>query len=602
MTETKSSKPVLVVPFSSRRRILSWIRSRFEISRRREFWIITVCMAIVVICSSGNLLGVLFALPTVGSSMIGSALFGGQNPMDPFLHNDLVTEWGGRFLIYVEHLRENSPIDRVLEAIAIRSINSIAVASNDSVFVLAFIAASVFVLLAVRMFRTPAVLALSEQGISLIYRAFFISVALPTIPWSDIKNVSLMKRKDHTSLDGVLRFSCERLPALYRLISPLKSDPVDSALSKHGKLGSVDLDLKNLDNIKQRHQLARKLEELATPESIEPDVLDTLTSTRSAGYTELWLQALSSPSNRQSMNPLTANTMLSDNRFKILGQIGVGGQGTAYFAEDLKAGDKRNSTEGSSSLPAGQTADKGSATVVLKEFVLPLYVDVNSRKAALSRFLDEAEVLKNLDHPGVVKLIECFVEDHRGYVVLERVPGKSLRDLVESEGPLTESKVLSIIDQVLEILSYLHSRQPPVVHRDVAPDNLLMDENGVVKLIDFNVAQQTESTVIGTIVGKQAYVPPEQLRGMSTPRSDIYALGATIHFLLTGRDPEPLTQSHPRVLVEHISENTDELVAQCTAISEEARFQSVEEVQSYRAEDPVGARLKLKGEKHRLNQ
>lgn len=523
--------------------------------------------------------------------------------MGPFFSTPLVTAFGGQFLKYQQWLMENSPIDHLLGSIGTGSLKIAAVASNDFVFVWAFLAASILVVLAVRLFRTPALLALSEQGISLVYKVMFISVALPTIPWSHVKNISLTRRKDHTSLEGVLRFSCEHLPTLYRLSLPIKaSDPVDAGISKHAKVASVDLDLKNLDNIKQRHQLAKKLEELAPPESIEPDVLDTLTSTRSAGYTELWLQALSSPSNRQSMEPLAPNTMLSDNRFKILGQVGVGGQGTAYFAEDLKSGVKRNSTEGSPSVPAGQTADNDSETVVLKEFVLPLYVDVNSRKAALSRFLDEAEVLKSLDHPGVVKLIECFVEDHRGYVVLERVPGRSLRDLVESEGPIPESKVLSIIDQVLEILAYLHSRQPPVVHRDVAPDNLLIDENGVVKLIDFNVAQQTESTVIGTIVGKQAYVPPEQLRGMSTPGSDIYALGATVHFLLTGRDPEPLTQSHPRVLVEHISESTDELVAQCTAISEEERFQSVEDILSYRADDPVGAKLKLKGEKHRLNQ
>lgn len=566
-------------------------------------------MALVVICLSGNMLGIFVAAPAIISYMIGSTLFGLDNPMGPFFSNPLVTKFGGHFLRYKEWLINNSPIDHLLGTIGSSSVRIASIASNEVVFVLAFIAVSILTLLAVRMFRTPALLALSEQGISLIYNAMFITVTLPTIPWSEVKNVSLTRGKDHTSFDGVLRFSCEHLPTWYRLSSPLKTNATsDSALSKHANLASVDLDLRNLDSIRQRHQLARKLEDLAPPESIEPNVLEALTSTRSAGYTELWLHALNAPSNRQCMGPLAPNTMLSDNRFKILGQVGVGGQGTAYFAEDLKACDSKQSdavahsetnrkNKPDSDSPTVPKVGEESGTVVLKEFVLPLHVDVNSRKAALSRFLDEAEVLKSLDHPGVVKLIECFVEDHRGYVVLERVPGKSLRELVEAAGPMTEPKVLSIIDQVLEILAYLHSRQPPVVHRDVAPDNLLIDENGVVKLLDFNVAQQTDSTMIGTIVGKQAYVPPEQLRGMATPRSDIYALGATVHFLLTGQDPVPLTQSHPRAMVEHVSESTDELVAQCTALAEEARIQSVEEIQSYRVEDPAGVKLKLKGEK-----
>jgi serine/threonine-protein kinase len=99
-----------------------------------------------------------------------------------------------------------------------------------------------------------------------------------------------------------------------------------------------------------------------------------------------------------------------------------------------------------------------------------------------------------------------------------------------------------------EILNYLHTQDPPIIHRDLTPDNVVRREDNDVVLIDFGAANEFVGTATGTLVGKQAYISPEQLRGKATTSSDIYALGGTVHFLLTGKDPEALSASHPKEL------------------------------------------------------
>lgn len=213
---------------------------------------------------------------------------------------------------------------------------------------------------------------------------------------------------------------------------------------------------------------------------------------------------------------------------------------------------------------------------MLKEFILPVYVDVNVRRQALESMQHEAAMLKRMDSPRVVKLIEFFVEDHRGYLVLERIDGLSLRRVVEAEGRMSEERVRELAAQMCSILTYLHSLSPPVVHRDFTPDNLILGKDGILKLVDFNVAQQTESTATGTVVGKHAYLPPEQFRGRPTPQSDIYAMGATLVYLLIGEDPEPITCSHPILQREEISPELDQIVARATALDTTKRYATIE--------------------------
>jgi serine/threonine protein kinase len=119
-----------------------------------------------------------------------------------------------------------------------------------------------------------------------------------------------------------------------------------------------------------------------------------------------------------------------------------------------------------------------------------------------------------------------------------------------------------------------------VVHRDFTPDNLILNNDGVLKLVDFNVAQQKDVTATGTVVGKHAYLPPEQFRGHPGTRSDIYALGATLYYLLTGEEPEPISVSRPRAVVGQVSQELDDIVARATAPNETDRYGTVQELEA----------------------
>src|SRR5262249_7553965 len=123
-----------------------------------------------------------------------------------------------------------------------------------------------------------------------------------------------------------------------------------------------------------------------------------------------------------------------------------------------------------------------------------------------------------------------------------------------------------------------HTMDPAIIHRDLTPDNLILQSDGIVKLVDFNVAHQLESSATATVVGKHAYIPPEQFRGKPTAQSDIYALGCTLHFLLTGQEPDPLTVSRPRLINANVSEELNHIIATCTSLDPTKRYSSAEEV------------------------
>ena len=198
----------------------------------------------------------------------------------------------------------------------------------------------------------------------------------------------------------------------------------------------------------------------------------------------------------------------------------------------------------------------------------------------LDKLRKETELLQRLDHPSIVKCLGYFVEDYRGYVILEYVDGESLKEIVAAEGPFTEGQVIAIGINCCDILDYLHSCDPPVIHRDITPDNILRQLSGEIKLVDFNVAHQLESSATATVVGKHCYLPPEQFRGKPVPASDLYALGGTMHFLLTGCEPEPITACHPRTKRSALSSAVDEVIARATCPKLGGRYASADEFRS----------------------
>src|SRR5262249_46009135 len=152
------------------------------------------------------------------------------------------------------------------------------------------------------------------------------------------------------------------------------------------------------------------------------------------------------------------------------------------------------------------------------------HAGLNVSKKVLDHIQRQAELLKRIEHPQIVKLVDLFVEDQRAYLVLEHIPGESLRELVDREGPLPEEAVISLGIQMCDLLAHLHCQSPPVIHRDFTPENLIHTKEEQIKLIDFNVAQQMESKATRTVVGKHSYIPPEQFRGKASTQSDIYAM------------------------------------------------------------------------------
>lgn len=269
-------------------------------------------------------------------------------------------------------------------------------------------------------------------------------------------------------------------------------------------------------------------------------------------YTQMWEEELSRRFSATSFMPLEPDHLLQNGRFKIVRQLAFGGLSAIYLAQQNE-----------------------KDLVVIKEAVVPASADAQSREKAAELFEREARLLIRLHHPNIARVYDHFAEQGRNYLVLEYIRGQDLRQFVKQNGAQPEELVLHWTWQIASILNHLHKQTPPIIHRDLTPDNLVRSDDEKIVLIDFGAANEFVGTATGTLVGKQAYIAPEQLRGKATLSSDIYALGGTIFFLLTGTDPEALCQSHPLEL-KPVSKELDALVAECTELETEDRISDTE--------------------------
>ncbi len=258
-------------------------------------------------------------------------------------------------------------------------------------------------------------------------------------------------------------------------------------------------------------------------------------------YTRMWEEELSRRFKATSFLPLEPNHALQSGKLTVQKQLAFGGLSAIYLVQ-------RNASE----------------LFVLKEAVVPADADSEMRRLAEKHLSREAKILAGLSHSNIAKVVDYFVEDGRNYLLLEYINGQDLRQFIRQNGLQPASKVLGWAMQIADSLQYLHSQDPPVVHRDVSPDNLVLNNAGSVVLIDFGASNQFIGTATGTLIGKQAYMAPEQLRGKATTKSDVYAFGACLFFLLTGRDPMPLSACHPASVLPEIPEELDKLVASMT--------------------------------------
>lgn len=338
----------------------------------------------------------------------------------------------------------------------------------------------------------------------------------------------------------------------------IQAEPTLLFTWKTGK--TTKLELSSVPTMDEKALILKAIDRWRKDVTIDAEVITSLEIPPEYSYTEVWLQALCAPPKRERLKPLAEGALLKEGKYTVERKLGAGGQGVAYLVKDHVE----------------------NKSVVLKEMLLPVFVDMTVRRQALDRFESECRILRALNHDQVVGLIDFFVEDHRAYLVLEYIDGRNLKDEIKLGKTFSLSEVKRLGLEMCNILEYLHAQSPPVVHRDFTPDNLMLTKAGALKLIDFNVANQQEETTAGTVVGKQAYMPLEQFQGNPCPQSDIYALGATLYYLLTGLEPEPLTSSHPAKslaasgLPENSVEAIDALVAKCTARSLSERFQNIE--------------------------
>lgn len=273
-----------------------------------------------------------------------------------------------------------------------------------------------------------------------------------------------------------------------------------------------------------------------------------------ATYTAMWEEEMNSHLGATTFVPLAKGATLQNNRLQIVSTIASGGLSAVYLVE-MESG-------------------SGKKLAILKESVIPNSVDEKTKNKAKELFKREASLLMKLDHPAIAKVLDHMVENGRDYMLLEYVPGTSLRQHVRLNGPCVEKQVLQWARELSATLTYLHELTPPVVHRDLTPDNVVLRKDGTLVLIDFGAANEYVGQATGTLIGKQAYISPEQFRGKAEPVSDIYALGGTLNFLLTGEDPEALSPSHPRKIASNVSSVVDLLVSRCTALSPEERINS----------------------------
>ncbi len=248
-------------------------------------------------------------------------------------------------------------------------------------------------------------------------------------------------------------------------------------------------------------------------------------------------------------------------RYRIIKVLGCGGMGAVYYAEDLRLNNR---------------------PVAVKE-------NFDTSPEAAAQFRVEAELLANLRHPNLPQVFDYFVEPRTGkqYLVMDYIAGEDLEDIVEKGGPLDERTALRIMFQVFDAVDYLHRQNPPVIHRDIKPSNIKVQPDGTSILVDFGIAKRYlpgRETVGAAAAVTPGYSPPEQYgQGITDQRSDIYALGATLYFALTGQVPpeaiERVTHGDklilPRQINPKVSLNVEQAILKAMAIRPIDRFQSV---------------------------
>src|SRR5919204_2684700 len=256
-----------------------------------------------------------------------------------------------------------------------------------------------------------------------------------------------------------------------------------------------------------------------------------------------------------------SSTTVGRGRYVLDHLVGRGGMSAVYVARDTHVSGR---------------------LVAVKEMV-DQFAEPQERLEAEHDFAREADLLATLRHPAIPAIYDRFSENSRHLLVMEYIAGENLEQMLATRGPFDEDQVRAWAIEMCSVLAYLHAQRPPVVFRDLKPGNIIVQPDGRVRLIDFGIArlfkpqQKADTTALGT----SGYASPEHYTGQTDARSDIYSLGATMHHLLTGRDPSrfPPFQFPPvRDLNPAVSADMAAIVERAVRTERERRFATAEEM------------------------
>lgn len=381
-----------------------------------------------------------------------------------------------------------------------------------------------------------------KWGITLPVLYFWHTAGRLDWSWSQLDRVTFSRSNPDISTSDQVVLTFQKQDA---------KDPVDI----HLKLREIDqVDLKKLMYSIATNAPHAVIDPPLDKVALEFPTVSGIKHINFQSFTSLWDEEYSTRYSPTLFVPHQPDDKLRNDSIKIIELVACGGSAAIYSAEDLEGNQ-----------------------IIVKEAVIPKNSPEELKAKAIELFKREAMLLSRLDHPHIAKVLDHFVENDHHYEVIEFIDGLDLRRFVKERGAQRGDFILNWAEQICEILVYLHSQEPPIVHRDLTPDNLVLRVDGQLVLIDFGAANAFVGTATGTMVGKQSYMPPEQLRGKAEPQSDIYALGCTCYFLLTGKDPTPIE-------VAQVDEKTDlslifnPLLAKCTAMEMNDRFASAGEL------------------------
>lgn len=291
-------------------------------------------------------------------------------------------------------------------------------------------------------------------------------------------------------------------------------------------------------------------------------------SANELSYTDVWMKSLAPPPEAPSelqadSDRLKEGQAVKEDDYKILFQVDRPGFGTSYLASHQVIDADGNFLK---------------KVAVLKRYHLLAPKDPDMPDAA-SRFMKYAKRIAKVSHPNIVPVLDYFVEGEYGYLVHQYLEGFSLKKQIRQLGPLDEKVVVGLLLQMSDMIGHLHDQPSPVVHIDFTPDILQMWRGNTLKLID--LGPDPSRGIFSARAGKSylKYLAPERVNSKPDERTNMYSMGATLFFLITGRSPVKGVEAlHPRSYNKRVSPQLDAIIARLTAADYKDRYASIAEL------------------------